>query len=622
MSDRKQNPQPRRGGPMGHGPGGVVEKPKNFKKSMGKLMQYIGKYKIAVFVVLFFAIGSTVFSIMGPKMLGNATTLLFEGVVSGISGNGGGIDLPEVGRVLMQVLTIYLVSALCLYVQSYVMAGVSMKVTYNLRRDISFKMNKLPLSYFDRVSHGDVLSRVSNDVDTISQTLTQSLSQAITSLTTVVGVIVMMLTISGLMTLIVCLILPISLALVMMVIKKSQIYFKQQQEYLGDVNGHVEEMFGGHDVVRAYNNENHSIEIFKKHNNKLFGAAWKANFLSGLMMPLMQLVGNFGYVAVCVLGGYLAATGQMTVGNIQAFIQYVRNFTMPISQLANISNILQQTAAASERVFEFLGEKEERADEPNAIAPENVKGNVSFEHVRFGYNADKIIVSDFSAQVPTGKKVAIVGPTGAGKTTMVKLLMRFYDVNSGAILIDGIKNTDFTRENLRSHFGMVLQDTWLFNGTIMENIRYGRIGATDEEVIAAAKAAYAHHFIKALPGGYQMELNEEASNISQGQKQLLTIARAILADPEMLILDEATSSVDTRTESLIQAAMDNLMHGRTSFVIAHRLSTIKNADLILVMKDGDIIEQGTHEELLAAQGFYADLYQSQFVGAPEAQHTA
>ena len=497
------------------------------------------------------------------------------------------------------------------------MTGVSMKVTYRLRKDISEKVNTLPLSYFDKTSHGDILSRVTNDVDTISQTLNQSLSQIITSVTMVIGVLVMMFTINWLMTLVVLIIIPVSLVLIMLVVKKSQKFFKQQQRYLGTVNGHVEEMFAGHNVISAYNGEEESIEVFNGENEKLYSAAWKANFMSGMMQPIMSFIGNLGYVAVCVLGGYLAATGSITVGNIQSFVQYVRSFTMPLSQLANISNVLQQTAAASERVFEFLNEEEESPDTPTPVKLDKVNGNVEFEDVHFGYNPDKIIINDFSAKIKPGQKIAIVGPTGAGKTTMIKLLMRFYDLNSGKILIDGHATTDFTRADLRRHFGMVLQDTWLYNDTIMENIRYGRMDATDEEVIAAAKAAYADHFIKALPHGYEMVLNEDATNISQGQKQLLTIARAILADPDMLILDEATSSVDTRTESLIQKAMDALMKDRTSFVIAHRLSTIKDADLILVMKDGDIIEQGTHNELLERGGFYAELYNSQFA-APAA----
>lgn len=604
------------GGPMGGGPGHGVPmmgaKAKDFKGSMGRLLKYIGKYKVAVVIVFIFAVASAIFSIIGPKLMGNATTVLFEGVMGEISGSGTGIDFNAIAQILITLVILYGISALFGYIQGYIMTGVSAKVTYRLRQDISDKVNTLPLSYFDRNSHGDVLSRVTNDVDTISQTLNQSLSQIVTSLTMVVGVVVMMFTINWIMTLVVLCIIPISLVLIFQVVKRSQKFFKQQQDYLGSVNGHVEEMFAGHNVVSAYNGEEKSIEVFKGENEKLYSAAWKANFMSGLMMPIMNFIGNIGYVAVCVLGGWFAAQGTITVGNIQSFVQYVRNFTMPLSQLANISNVLQQTAAASERVFEFLREEEESPDTKNPVLLDHVDGHVEFKDVHFGYNPDKIIINDFSADVQPGQKIAIVGPTGAGKTTMIKLLMRFYDLNSGAILIDGHDATEFTRADLRRHFGMVLQDTWLYNDTILENIRYGRMDATDEEVLAAARAAYADHFIKALPHGYEMVLNEDASNISQGQKQLLTIARAILADPDMLILDEATSSVDTRTESLIQKAMDKLMKGRTSFVIAHRLSTIKDADLILVMKDGDIIEQGTHNELLAAGGFYADLYNSQF----------
>lgn len=610
--------RPPSGARRGHagGPGAGVPvvgaKAKDFRGSMGRLLNYIGKYKVAVIVVFIFAIASAVFSIIGPKLMGNATTVLFEGVMGQISGSGEGIDFVRIGQILIMLVILYGISALFGYIQGYIMTGVANKVTYRLRKDISKKVNTLPLSYFDRNSHGDVLSRVTNDVDTISQTLNQSLSQIITSVTMVVGVIVMMFTINWVMTLVVLCIVPIALVLIFQVVKRSQKFFKQQQDYLGSVNGHVEEMFGGHNVISAYNGEEESIELFNVENGKLYTAAWKANFMSGLMQPIIAFIGNLGYVAVCVLGGWFAAQGTITVGNIQSFVQYVRNFTQPLAQLANISNILQQTAAASERVFEFLNEPEESPDTSTPVKLGHVDGNVEFKDVHFGYNPDKIIIEDFSAKVKPGQKIAIVGPTGAGKTTMIKLLMRFYDLNSGEILIDGHKSTDFTRADLRRHFGMVLQDTWLYNDTIMENIRYGRMDATDEEVIAAAKAAHAHHFIKALPHGYEMVLNEDASNISQGQKQLLTIARAILADPDMLILDEATSSVDTRTEALIQKAMDDLAEGRTSFVIAHRLSTIKDADLILVMKDGDIIEQGTHDALLKKGGFYADLYNSQF----------
>lgn len=618
MSEKtnKRPPMGGKRGAMGGGPGHNVPmtgaKAKDFKGSMSRLLKYIGNYRGAVITVFIFAIASTIFTIIGPKLMGNATTVLFEGVMGQISGSGEGIDFVKVGQILITLLVLYGISALFSYIQGFIMTGVSMKVTYRLRKDISEKMNTLPLSYFDRTSHGDVLSRVTNDVDTINQTLNQSLSQIITSVTMVVGVVIMMLTISALMTAVVVCIIPIALVLIFQVVKRSQKFFKQQQEYLGTVNGHVEEMYAGHNVISAYNGEAESIEVFKEENGKLYNAAWKANFMSGMMQPIMGFIGNLGYVAVCVLGGYLAANGTITVGNIQSFVQYVRNFTMPLSQLANISNILQQTAAAAERVFEFLNEKEESPDTENPVRLEKVKGNVEFQDVHFGYTPEKIIINDFSAKVNPGQKIAIVGPTGAGKTTMIKLLMRFYDLNGGKILIDGHDAMDFTRADLRRHFGMVLQDTWLYNDTIMENIRYGRMDATDEEVIAAAKAAYADHFIKALPHGYEMVLNEDASNISQGQKQLLTIARAILADPDMLILDEATSSVDTRTEALIQKAMDKLMEDRTSFVIAHRLSTIKDADLILVMKDGDIVEQGTHDELLKENGFYADLYNSQF----------
>ncbi len=617
MSNDTPKRPPRGGQGQGHGPGGpqiamAGAKAKDFKGSMGRLLKYIGKYKAAVIIVVIFAVASTIFSIVGPKLMGNATTVLFEGVMGQIGGTGSGVDFAQIAQILIMLVILYGVSALFGYIQGFIMTGVSMKVTYRLRKDISEKINTLPLSYFDKNSHGDILSRVTNDVDTISQTLNQSLSQIITSVTMVIGVVVMMFTINWLMTLVVLIIIPVSMVLIMLVVKKSQKFFKQQQKYLGTVNGHVEEMFAGHNVISAYNGEEESIQVFNGENEKLYTSAWKANFMSGMMMPIMSFVGNLGYVAMCVLGGYLAATGSITVGNIQSFVQYVRSFTMPLSQLANISNVLQQTAAASERVFEFLNEKEESPDTTSPVKLDEVKGQVTFEDVHFGYNPEKIIINDFSADVKPGQKIAIVGPTGAGKTTMIKLLMRFYDLNGGKILIDGHPSTQFARADLRRHFGMVLQDTWLYNDTIMENIRYGRMDATDEEVIAAAKAAYAHHFIKALPHGYEMVLNEDASNISQGQKQLLTIARAILADPDMLILDEATSSVDTRTETLIQKAMDALMQGRTSFVIAHRLSTIKDADLILVMKDGDIIEQGTHVALLEKGGFYADLYNSQF----------
>ncbi|MEG2188920.1 MAG: ABC transporter ATP-binding protein, partial [Christensenella sp.] len=558
MSEHTKTP-PRMG--MGGGPKMAMAgaKAKDFKGSMGRLLNYIGKYKLAVAVVFIFAIASTVFSIIGPKLMGNATTVLFDGVMGQISGSGTGVNFSAIGQILITLVILYGISSLFGYIQGFIMTGVSMKVTYRLRKDISAKVNTLPLSYFDKNSHGDVLSRVTNDVDTINQTLNQSLSQIITSVTMVVGVVIMMFTINVLMTLVALLIIPLALFLIIQVVKRSQKFFKQQQEYLGTVNGHVEEMFAGHNVVSAYNGEQDSTNVFRKENKKLYTAAWKANFVSGMMQPIMAFIGNIGYVAVCVLGGWLAAIGTITVGNIQSFVQYVRSFTMPLSQLANISNVLQQTAAASERVFEFLNEPEESADTATPVKLEKIDGRVEFRDVHFGYNPDKIIIRDFSAKVAAGQKIAIVGPTGAGKTTMIKLLMRFYDLNSGNIFIDGHDLTEFTRADLRQHFGMVLQDTWLYNDTVMENIRYGRMDATDEEVIAAARAAHAHHFIKALPHGYEMVLNEDASNVSQGQKQLLTIARAILADPDMLILDEATSSVDTRTETLIARAMDALM---------------------------------------------------------------
>lgn len=622
---RHQNP-PKQHGPMGGGPAAtrVAEKPKDFKGTFKKLLNYLGRYKITIAVVLVFAVASTVFMIVGPKILGNATTELFNGIMSQIAGDGTGINFNHIAEILLQLLGLYVLSALFSYLQGYLMTGVSMKVTYRLRNDIAQKINRMPLSYFDKTSHGEVLSRVTNDVDTLSQTLNQSITQLITSGATFVGILVMMLTISWQLTLIALCIVPVSLVFISIIVKHSQKHFIGQQKYLGHVNGHIEEMYGGHVVMKAFNGEERSIAAFDKNNEVLYSTAWKSQFLSGLMMPVMNFVSNLGYVAVCILGGYLATTGGLTVGNIQAFIQYVRQFTQPITQVANISNILQQTAASAERVFEFLGEDEEvpesahpvhlneRDDVPDTDDNIHIKGSVQFAHVKFGYNPDKIIINDFSASIEPGQKVAIVGPTGAGKTTMVKLLMRFYDVNEGAILIDGYDVRDFTRRDLRSIFGMVLQDTWLYNGTIKDNIRYGKLDATDEEVIAAAKAAQVHHFVRTLPGSYDMVLNEEASNVSQGQKQLLTIARAILSDPKVLILDEATSSVDTRTEVLIQKAMNNLMKGRTSFVIAHRLSTIRDADLILVMRDGDIVEQGRHDELMAKNGFYANLYNSQF----------
>jgi ATP-binding cassette, subfamily B, multidrug efflux pump len=608
----------RRGGGMGHGPGGMMgggEKARDFKGTMKKLIKYLSVYKLSIITVFIFAAASAVFSIVGPKILGRATTKLFEGVMSKISGTGTGIDFDYIGRIMITLIVLYGLSSLFGYIQGWVMSNVSMKVSYGFRKDISEKINRMPLRYFDGTNHGEVLSRVTNDVDTLSQTLNQSLTQIITSVTTVIGVLVMMLSISWLMTLVSIGILPLSMILIMSIVKKSQKYFKEQQDYLGHLNGHVEEMYGGHVVMKAFNGEEKSIEEFDKHNNMLYGVAWKSQFLSSIMMPLMGFVGNLGYVAISILGGYLAAKKTIEIGDIQAFIQYVRSFTQPIAQIANISNILQQTAASAERVFEFLEEKEEVPETSNPVKLEAVKGSVDFKDVHFGYNPDKIIINDFSASIKPGQKVAIVGPTGAGKTTMVKLLMRFYDVNEGAIMIDGHDIREFARGDLRGLFGMVLQDTWLYNGTIMENIRYGRLNATDAEVVAAAKAAHVDSFVHTLPDGYNMVLNEEASNVSQGQKQLLTIARAILADPKILILDEATSSVDTRTEVQIQRAMNNLMKDRTSFIIAHRLSTIRDADLILVMNHGDIVEQGSHLELLANGGFYANLYNSQFEAA-------
>jgi len=607
-----------RGGPMGHGGpmgGGMMikgEKPRDFKGTMVKLLQYLGSYKVAILVVLVFAVASTVFTIVGPKVLGMATTKLFEGVMSQITGTGSGIDFAYIGNIILIMLGLYLASALFSYIQGWVMTNVAMNITYRFRRDISQKINRMPLKYFDGTNHGEVLSRVTNDVDTVNQTLSQSLTQIITSVTTLIGVLVMMFTINWLMTLVALGVVPLSLLIIGLVISKSQKYFKQQQDYLGHVNGHVEEMYGGHVVMKAFNGEEKSVRKFDGFNSTLYGSAWKSQFLSGMMMPIMSFVGNLGYVGVCILGGWLAISQAITVGDIQAFIQYVRSFNQPIAQLSNISNVLQQTAAAAERVFEFLREAEEIPDVADPVQLSTINGAVEFKDVRFGYNPDKIIIKNFSATVVPGQKIAIVGPTGAGKTTMVKLLMRFYDVNSGAILVDGHDIRDFTRHDLHQIFAMVLQDTWLYNGTIMENIRYGRSNATDEQVIAAAKTAHADHFVRTLPDGYNLMLNEEASNVSQGEMQLLTIARAILADPRILILDEATSSVDTRTEVLIQKAMNVLMKDRTSFIIAHRLSTIRDADLILVMRDGDIVEQGHHQELLARGGFYAELYNSQF----------
>ena len=587
------------------------EKAKDFKGTIGKLFRYIGKYKAAVVVVAIFAIGSTVFNVVCPKVLGKATTALSEGIMNKITGNGG-IDFTYIGKILLFCLGLYVLSVAFSFVQGFIMTGITQKVCYRMRREVSEKINRMPMSYFESRTYGEVLSRITNDIDTMGNGLNQSITQLITSVSTVIGVIVMMLTISPLMTLISVLILPISIMLMMFVIKKSQRFFKQQQEYVGHINGQVEEVYGGHNVIKAFNKENDVRREFHETNETLYKSAWKSQFFSGLMQPIMMFVGNLGYVAVAISGAALAIRGTIQIGDIQAFIQYVKNLTQPVQQVAQVTNMMQQMAAAAERVFELLEEKEEEQIVENPVSTEGIKGEVTFEHVKFGYNPDQIIIKDFSAHVKPGQQVAIVGPTGAGKTTMVKLLMRFYDVNGGAILLDGHNIKDFNRRELRDVFGMVLQDTWLFKGTIMENIRYGRLDATDEEVIAAAKAAHAHRFISTLPGGYNMELNEEITNISQGQKQLLTIARAILADNPVLILDEDTSSVDTRTEHRIQRAMDNLMKGRTSFVIAHRLSTIKNADIILVMKDGDIIEQGNHDELMAQNGFYADLYNSQW----------
>ncbi len=597
-----------------HGPPGVtVEKPKDFKKSMGKLIKYIAKYKLGLFFVFIFAVGSTVFSIVGPKVLAKATDALFEGLTNKIQGTGG-IDFEKIGTILVILLGLYVISAVMQLIQGLIMSNVSQTVSYRLRKDIAAKINRLPMNYFDKKTNGEVLSRVTNDVDTLGMSLNQSVTQLITSVTTIIGVLIMMLTISPTLTLVAIAILPVSGLIMGFVMKHSQKYFMQQQEYLGHVNGQVEEVYGGHMVVKAFNREKASEEEFNKANEVLYKSAWRSQFFSGMMMPVMMFVGNLGYVAVAVLGAVKAMNGTMTVGDIQAFIQYVKNFTQPISQMAQVSSMVQSAAAAAERVFEFLEEDEEpqKAENHAPVAIGDVTANVTFDHVKFGYDPEKIIIHDFSANVKNGQKIAIVGPTGAGKTTLVKLLMRFYDLNGGSIKIGGHDINSFDRSELREAFGMVLQDTWLFNGTIMENIRYGRLDATDEEVIAAAKAAHVHRFIETLPGGYNMVLNEEASNVSQGQKQLLTIARAILANNKILILDEATSSVDTRTEIRIQKAMDNLMKGRTSFIIAHRLSTIRDADVILVMRDGDIVEQGSHDELMALGGFYSELYNSQF----------
>lgn len=600
--------------PRHRGPGrGMMpaEKAKDFKGSIGKLIKYVGSYKIAIFIVMIMAAASTVFNVAGPKVLGKATTGLSEGLMRKIAGTGG-IDFDYIGKILLIVLGLYVCSAIFNFAQGWIMTGISQKICYRLRKEISEKINRMPMKYFESRTYGEVLSRITNDVDTLGMGLNQSITTIITSTATMIGVLIMMLSISPLMTIIAIVILPISVGLISFVIKKSQNYFKTQQEYLGHINGQIEETYGGHMVVKSFNKEKDMVDEFNRTNNVLYSSAWKSQFFSGMMQPIMAFVGNLGYAGVALSGGLLAINGVITIGDIQAFIQYVRNFTQPITQIAQVINQVQSMAAASERVFEFLNEEEEEQIVTNPVSTDNIRGEVEFDHVRFGYKEDQVIIRDFCAKVKPGQKVAIVGPTGAGKTTMVKLLMRFYDVNAGQIRIDGHNIKDFNRRELRDAFGMVLQDTWLYKDTIMENIRYGKLEASDEEVIAAAKAAHAHHFIETLPGGYNMELNEDASNVSQGQKQLLTIARAILADNPILILDEATSSVDTRTEIQIQNAMDNLMKGRTSFVIAHRLSTIKDADIILVMKDGDIVEQGNHEELLAKGGFYAGLYNSQF----------
>ena len=600
------------GGPMGGMQVGGG-KAKDFKGTVSKLLKYLKPYRISIITVLIFAIGSAAFSIIGPKILGKATTKLFEGLVSKVSGEvGAAIDFTYIGNIIALLLVLYVISAVFSFIQGFIMSGVAQKVSYNLRKEIAEKINRMPLKYFDKMTHGEVLSRVTNDVDTVSNTLNQSLSQMLTSITTLIGVLIMMLSISVTMTIAAIIIIPISGILIALVVKKSQKYFKEQQNFLGHVNGHVEEVYSGHNIMKAFNGEDAAVEEFNKLNDTLYNSAWKSQFLSGMMMPIMTFIGNLGYVMVSILGGYLAVKKTIEVGDILSFVQYIRSFTQPIAQTAQIANVLQSTAAAAERVFEFLEEEEEIEDIKNPVSINEIEGEVTFKDVHFGYNEDKIIINDFSSKIKPGQRVAIVGPTGAGKTTIVKLLMRFYELNSGEILLDNHNINDFKRSDLRKVFGMVLQDTWLFSGSIMENIRYGNLNATDEEVIEASKAAHVHHFVKTLPDGYNMELNEDASNVSQGQKQLLTIARAILADPKILILDEATSSVDTRTEVLIQKAMDNLMKNRTSFIIAHRLSTIKDADLILVMKDGDIVEQGTHNELLSKKGFYASLYNSQF----------
>ena len=593
------------------GPPIATEKAKDFKGTVKKLWRYLSKYKIALIIVILFTIASTVFSVVGPKTLGNATTELFNGVISKYTG-GAGINFTKIGKILLFLLALYICSAIFSYIQGIIMTNISQKLAYRLRKEVSKKINKLPIKFYDNKTHGEILSVITNDIDTLSQNLNIEATQVISSVATIIGILIMMFSIDWIMTLVALLTLPLSIVIIAFIMKKSQGYFKSQQDYLADVNGEVEEMFSNQSVIRVFNAENKMISKFEYDNNKLADVAWKSNFVSGLMHPIMNFVGNLGYVVIAILGSYFAIIGRITVGNIQSFIQYTKNFTNPIAQIAQISNMLQSMVAASERVFEFLDEEEEKEKNKKFIPTNKIEGSVEFKNVKFGYNQDKIIINDFSAKVKPGQKIAIVGPTGAGKTTIVKLLMRFYDLNSGEILVDGHNINDYRKEDIRGLFGMVLQDTWLFNGTIMENIRYGRLEATDDEVIEACKMAHVHHFIQTLPDGYNMILNEETTNISGGQKQLLTIARAILADPKILILDEATSSVDTRTEILIQKAMDKLMEGRTSFIIAHRLSTIKNADLILVMDSGDIVEQGTHEELLKKNGFYAKLYNSQF----------
>lgn len=615
-NDQNHAPMPRRGRHGGMGGPKVSkmmpgEKAKNFRTTLKNLIDYMGRYKFAVLAVIVFAAASTIFSVAGPKVMGMATTELAEGLMRKIQGSGG-IDFDRILRILLYTLGLYGFSSAFIFVQGWIMSGITQKICYRMRKDISKKINRMPMKYFESRTYGEVLSRITNDVDTLGQGLNQSITQIITSVATIVGVVVMMLSISPLMTLIAAVILPLSVILLSLVVKLSQKHFRTQQEYLGHINGLVEETFGGHLVIKAFNKEESTVKTFEETNDVLYESAWKSQFMSGLMHPVMMFVGNLGYAGVVISGGLLAIKGTIGIGDIQAFIQYVKNFTQPIQQVAQVINQVQSMAASAERVFEFLDEEEEEQTAEDAVVLENPQGAVEFRHVRFGYNPDKVVIRDFSAVVKPGQKIAIVGPTGAGKTTIVKLLMRFYDVQGGQILLDGHDIRDFNRRELRDSFGIVLQDTWLYKGSIMENIRYGRLDATDEEVKRAAEAAHADHFIKILPKGYDMELNEDASNVSQGQKQLLTIARAILADNRVLILDEATSSVDTRTEELIQKAMDNLMEGRTSFIIAHRLSTIKNADLILVMKDGDIIEQGSHEELLEQNGFYADLYNSQF----------